>query len=70
MIQFTIELEAALKSGQGFGRQGGPWEFNLRDIIRWLALLHDRSGFEEMRVIQLNSWMPSSFVVFGPGRTD
>jgi len=48
MIQFTIKLEAALKSGQGFGRQGGPWEFNLRDIIRWLALLHDRSGFEEM----------------------
>lgn len=48
MIQFTIQLEAALKSGQGFGRQGGPWEFNLRDIIRWLALLHDKSGFEEM----------------------
>jgi len=48
MVQFTIKLEAAFKSGQGFGRQGGPWEFNLRDIIRWLALLHDRSGFEEM----------------------
>ena len=48
MIQFTIKLEVALKSGQGFGRQGSPWEFNLRDIIRWLALLHDRSGFEEM----------------------
>jgi len=48
MIQFTIKLEAALKSGQGFGRQGGPWEFNLRDIMRWLALLHDRSGLEEM----------------------
>lgn len=48
MIQFTIKLEATLKSDQGFGRQGGPWEFNLRDIIRWLALLHDNSGFEEM----------------------
>jgi midasin len=48
MIQFTIKLEAALKSGQGFGHQGSPWEFNLRDVIRWLALLHDRSGFEEM----------------------
>lgn len=48
MIQFTIRLEAALKSGQGFGRQGGPWEFNLRDIIRWLALLHDTSGLEEV----------------------
>jgi midasin len=48
MIQFIIKLEAALKSDQGFGRQGGPWEFNLRDIMRWLALLHDRNGFEEM----------------------
>ncbi|KAI9443340.1 midasin [Lactarius indigo] len=32
-----LETETALK--RSFGRDGSPWEFNLRDIFRWGALL-------------------------------
>ncbi|CAG8439564.1 5371_t:CDS:10 [Funneliformis mosseae] len=27
-----------------FGRNGSPWEFNLRDVFRWLELLNDDKG--------------------------
>ncbi|CAI2169296.1 7876_t:CDS:10, partial [Funneliformis geosporum] len=27
-----------------FGRNGSPWEFNLRDVFRWLELLSDDKG--------------------------
>jgi len=26
-------------TGRTFGRRGGPWEFNLRDIFRWCDLV-------------------------------
>ncbi|RIA85786.1 P-loop containing nucleoside triphosphate hydrolase protein [Glomus cerebriforme] len=28
-----------------FGRNGAPWEFNLRDVFRWLELLTNDKGF-------------------------
>nr|CAG8526340.1 11509_t:CDS:10 [Entrophospora candida] len=28
-----------------FGRNGSPWEFNLRDVFRWLDLLNKDQGF-------------------------
>ncbi|KAI5781155.1 putative midasin [Geopyxis carbonaria] len=38
-IAFVAALDAELARNRGFGAQGGPWEFNLRDTLRWLELL-------------------------------
>jgi midasin len=36
MIAFNSELQAAVQQ-RAFGATGGPWEFNLRDVLRWCA---------------------------------
>jgi midasin len=39
LIQFITRMDYALVKQKAFGAQGGPWEFNLRDVLRWLHLL-------------------------------
>ncbi|EMD40100.1 hypothetical protein CERSUDRAFT_122188 [Gelatoporia subvermispora B] len=39
MIESTRQLHDEVMQKRSFGRQGAPWEFNLRDIIRWGTLL-------------------------------
>ena len=39
MIQFITTLERRISQDRSFGSQGAPWEFNLRDLLRWLQLL-------------------------------
>ncbi|KAH9936525.1 uncharacterized protein B0H18DRAFT_1206806 [Fomitopsis serialis] len=39
MISYTTRLSEDVAIRREFGRQGGPWEFNLRDVIRWATLL-------------------------------
>ncbi|TAQ87529.1 hypothetical protein B7494_g4151 [Chlorociboria aeruginascens] len=39
IINFVSRLEQDIVHKHRFGSQGGPWEFNLRDILRWLQLL-------------------------------
>ncbi|KAI6712893.1 hypothetical protein JHW43_004547 [Diplocarpon mali] len=39
IIAFVSKLEHEIVHRKQFGSQGGPWEFNLRDILRWLQLL-------------------------------
>lgn len=39
LIQFVSRIEHALAKEKSFGAQGSPWEFNLRDVLRWLNLL-------------------------------
>ncbi|KAL3316044.1 AAA ATPase midasin [Cichlidogyrus casuarinus] len=44
MLRFHHELVATLKDpGSDFARLGGPWEFNLRDLLRWAELLLNHS---------------------------
>ena len=40
MIVYNSRLEEETSVKHSFGRKGSPWEFNLRDIIRWGVLLH------------------------------
>lgn len=47
MIAFNSRLHQATMVERTIGRAGSPWEFNLRDVLRWLDLLHTRSGLEE-----------------------
>ncbi|KAH8909629.1 midasin [Coniochaeta sp. PMI_546] len=39
MIKFISKLDDEVVSRKSFGSQGSPWEFNLRDTLRWLELL-------------------------------
>ncbi|KAG6208854.1 hypothetical protein E4U35_007989 [Claviceps purpurea] len=40
LINFVSQLEHQIVVERVFGGQGGPWEFNLRDVLRWLHLLN------------------------------
>ncbi|XXG96732.1 hypothetical protein Hte_003023 [Hypoxylon texense] len=39
MIKFISNLDKTIVVERAFGSQGSPWEFNLRDTLRWLHLL-------------------------------
>jgi midasin len=39
MITFNSRLNEEIVQEKAFAREGGPWEFNLRDLIRWGSLL-------------------------------
>lgn len=38
LIQFMSKLEEEVVTKKLWGSQGSPWEFNLRDSLRWLSL--------------------------------
>ena len=44
MIEFNARLHEETMVRHAFGRVGAPWEFNLRDLLRWLTLLHAKLG--------------------------
>lgn len=39
MIEYTTRLHEEVMTKRSFGRVGTPWEFNLRDLIRWGTLI-------------------------------
>ena len=41
MIAYMTVLNEETMVKRSFGREGAPWEFNLRDVIRWATLLQD-----------------------------
>ncbi|EPQ62073.1 Bgt-5184 [Blumeria graminis f. sp. tritici] len=45
IITLVLHLEEEVVHKRTFGTQGGPWEFNLRDILRWLQLLTSEKNF-------------------------
>lgn len=36
MVRFVFRLQTEVSSHTSFGVDGSPWEFNLRDLIRWI----------------------------------
>ncbi|UZJ54484.1 hypothetical protein CBS101457_003804 [Exobasidium rhododendri] len=44
MIQFNGRLQALLQDSTLFSKMGQPWEFNLRDLLRWLVMIHSHLG--------------------------
>ncbi|PWN48667.1 midasin [Violaceomyces palustris] len=49
MIDFNARLHQETMVRHSFGRVGAPWEFNLRDLLRWLNLLHTNLGMDADR---------------------
>lgn len=50
LLEFMTALDKEIRR-QGFASQGGPWEFNLRDVMRWLQLLTSTELFLSARRI-------------------
>ena len=44
IIDCVTHVTLALQSNPRLGSQGGPWEINLRDALRWLELCSRRQG--------------------------
>lgn len=38
MVDFLEAMHAGANVQRSFGGSGGPWEFNLRDLLRWCHL--------------------------------
>lgn len=55
VITFVVLLDREVSQKRSFGHIGGPWEFNLRDTLRWLGLLSSTEGLVAFR-------NPSEFV--------
>ncbi|KAG5644766.1 hypothetical protein DXG03_007674 [Asterophora parasitica] len=57
MISYNMQLQDAVGVQRRFAREGSPWEFNLRDVIRWGSLLRTASSslhpYEHLRTIYL-----------------
>ncbi|KAG5350591.1 hypothetical protein C0989_010243 [Termitomyces sp. Mn162] len=58
MITYNMQLQEAVGFQRRFAREGSPWEFNLRDVIRWASLLRAPHSilhpFEHLHTIYLN----------------
>ncbi|KAG0241019.1 AAA ATPase midasin [Mortierella sp. GBA43] len=39
MIEFNYQMFEETMVRMSFGRKGSPWEFNLRDVFRWMELM-------------------------------
>ncbi|PVG02175.1 P-loop containing nucleoside triphosphate hydrolase protein [Serendipita vermifera] len=46
MITFNSKVHEETTVLKTMGRQGSPWEFNLRDVMRWLAMFQNPSLLE------------------------
>lgn len=44
MIEYICRVEYEIATKRSFGAMGSPWEFNLRDIMRWMGLLSIEKG--------------------------
>jgi midasin len=44
IIAFNERVKHEIMDLNMFGFRGAPWEFNLRDILRWLTLIHEEKA--------------------------
>ena len=51
MIKLMSRLEDEVTKKKSWGMNGAPWEFNLRDTLRWLKLINKSSICEDIQAI-------------------
>ena len=49
MIAFNTKIHHQTMNSRAFGMEGSPWEFNLRDVLRWLSLVRKSTGLDQRR---------------------
>jgi midasin len=45
LIKYIVDLDNKVAMQRTFGQLGSPFEFNLRDTMRWLGLIDNQKGF-------------------------
>ena len=56
IVQCIAQINHLLEKSRSLRVQGGPWEFNLRDVLRWLQLLTAQDGL--MSIASRNQYAP------------
>ncbi|BGP32484.1 AAA ATPase midasin [Rhodotorula toruloides] len=46
MVAFNSQIHRETMDARHFGMEGSPWEFNLRDVLRWLTLVRSSTGLD------------------------
>jgi midasin len=46
MISFNSDVHLQTTTMHKFGAEGAPWEFNLRDVLRWLEIMRVPSALD------------------------
>ena len=49
LITFIMTVQRETNSNSAFAALGRPWEFNLRDVLRWLELIQGQDGLGKGR---------------------
>lgn len=57
LIKFVAELERLIVKQKSFGVLGGPWEFNLRDVLRWLSSFHSSQNINREQDMSLGEFL-------------
>ena len=50
MVSLLNQLHVAVNTEHQFGGLGGPWEFNLRDLLRWCQLMQSALPMDSRQV--------------------
>ena len=53
MVAFNCRLEREVVARREWGQQGAPWEFNLRDLLRWCKALEGGGALQPGRYVGL-----------------
>eukprot|EP00981_Chlorochromonas_danica_P002653 scaffold521_cov177-Ochromonas_danica.AAC.7 len=56
MVSFINKLNYDITIAGVYGRHGSPWEFNLRDMLRWCDLIYNALLQSRHKKISLTSW--------------
>lgn len=48
MISFNCRIQQETMEKCNFGTKGKPWEFNLRDVFRWLQIMRHESTYRKV----------------------
>lgn len=57
LITFISKLEEQVVHEKSFGNFGGPWEFNLRDVLRWLSSFNSLKNINNEKDMQLGEFL-------------
>ena len=53
MVVFNCRLEREVVRERRWGQQGAPWEFNLRDLLRWCKAMEDDGDIAPGRYVRI-----------------
>ena len=53
MVAFNCQLEKEVVRERRWGQEGSPWEFNLRDLLRWCKAMESDSAVTPGRYARL-----------------